>query len=47
MASSYERDLFVLLFRKLNQAHSESKGKSGQELREIDFFKRREVYLQR
>ena len=29
MASSYERDLFVLLFRRLNQACSESKGKSG------------------
>lgn len=47
MPSSYERDLFVLLFRRLNQAFTEGMGKSGQELREIDFFKKREQYLQR
>ena len=45
--SSYERDIFVLMLRRLNETFSREMGRSGSELREIDFYRRREIYLQR
>lgn len=43
--SSYERDVFVLMMRRLNETFSRDMGRSGSELREIDFYRRREIYL--
>ena len=47
LLSSYERDLFCLLFRKLNEVYCKDQGRAGSELREIDFYRKRETYLQR
>ncbi len=45
MGSAYERDFFTLLFRKLCANYLKYITKV--ELREIDFYKRREDYLER
>ncbi len=45
IGSAYERDFFTLLFRKLCANYLKYITKV--ELREIDFYKRREDYLER
>jgi len=45
MGSAYDRDFFTLLFRKLCANYLKYITKV--ELREIDFYKRREDYLER
>ena len=43
MDSSYQRDLFALVFKRMNDRYLELMSKS--DLQEIDFYKRRETYL--
>lgn len=45
LESSYQRDLFALVFQQLNENYLEQISKS--DLKEVDFFKRREAYLEK
>ena len=45
LESSYKRDLFALVFKRMNDRYLELMSKS--DLQEIDFYKRRESYLQK
>ena len=43
MESSFQRDLFSLVFSRMNQRYVEELGKI--DLKEIDFYRRRETFL--
>jgi hypothetical protein len=45
LESSYQRDLFALVFKRMNDRYLELMSKT--DLQEIDFYKRRETYLQK
>jgi hypothetical protein len=46
LESSYQRDLFALVFQRMNDRFLQELSKSG-DLHEIDFYKRREAYLEK
>ena len=45
LESSYQRDLFVLVFQQLNQHYLRDISRA--DVTEIDFYKRREAYLEK